>query len=110
MGKSWYVIHTYAGFEQRVRASIQERANQMGLSDKLGQVLVPTEEVVEVDPGASGDGGGGGGGGCSIAPGGSERGGDPSLVLALALVLAALLRRARLAGGPARPSGRATAV
>lgn len=51
MNKSWYVIHTYAGFEGRVKASILERANQMGLVDKLGQVLVPTEDVVEIKEG-----------------------------------------------------------
>jgi transcription termination/antitermination protein NusG len=49
--KNWYVIHTYAGFEGRVKASIQERANQMGLNEKLGQVLVPTEDVIEIKDG-----------------------------------------------------------
>jgi len=49
--KSWYVIHTYAGFEGRVKSSIVERANQMGLSEKLGQVLVPTEDVIEIKDG-----------------------------------------------------------
>jgi transcriptional antiterminator NusG len=51
MSKSWYVIHTYAGFEGRVKASILERANQMGLVDRLGQVLVPTEDVIEIKDG-----------------------------------------------------------
>jgi transcriptional antiterminator NusG len=51
MTKSWYVIHTYAGFEGRVKSSIVERANQMGLADRLGQVLVPTEDVVEIKDG-----------------------------------------------------------
>lgn len=49
--KNWYVIHTYAGFEGRVKASILERANQMGLVEKLGQVLVPTEDVIEIKDG-----------------------------------------------------------
>jgi transcriptional antiterminator NusG len=49
--KQWYVLHTYAGFEGRVKASLVERANQMGLQDKLGQVLVPTEEVIEIKDG-----------------------------------------------------------
>ena len=48
MAKSWYVIHTYAGFEGRVKTSLLERANQMGITDKLGQVLVPTEDVIEI--------------------------------------------------------------
>ena len=50
-GKHWYVIHTYAGFEGRVKTSIVERANQMGLVEKLGQVLVPTEDVIEIKDG-----------------------------------------------------------
>jgi transcriptional antiterminator NusG len=51
MGKSWYVVHTYAGFEGRVKDSILERASQMGLQDKIGQVLVPTEDVIEIKEG-----------------------------------------------------------
>ncbi len=50
-GKDWYVIHTYAGFEGRVRVSIQERANQMGLAERVGQILVPTEDVIEIRDG-----------------------------------------------------------
>lgn len=51
MSKSWYVIHTYAGFEGRVKTSLLERANQMQLTEKLGQVLVPTEDVIEIKDG-----------------------------------------------------------
>jgi len=51
MNKSWYVVHTYAGFEGRVRTSIVERAHQMGLEGKLGQVLVPMEDVIEIKNG-----------------------------------------------------------
>ncbi len=51
MEKSWYVIHTYAGFEGRVKTSILERANQMGMTERLGQVLVPTEDVIEIKGG-----------------------------------------------------------
>ena len=51
MAKNWYVIHTYAGYEGRVRTSIVERMNQMGMSDVLGQVLVPTEDVIEIKDG-----------------------------------------------------------
>ena len=36
MGKNWYVIHTYAGFEGRVKTSLLERANQMALTEKMG--------------------------------------------------------------------------
>jgi len=51
MTKNWYVVHTYAGFEGRVKASILERANQMGLQEAIGQVLVPTEDVIEIKDG-----------------------------------------------------------
>lgn len=51
MGKNWYVIHTYAGFEGRVKASLVERANQMGLVERVGQVLVPMEDVIEIKDG-----------------------------------------------------------
>ncbi len=51
MSKHWYVIHTYAGFEGRVKASITERANQMGLVDLVGDLLVPTEDVIEIKDG-----------------------------------------------------------
>ena len=51
MSKQWYVIHTYAGFEGRVKTSIMERASQMGLVDNLGQLLVPTEDVIEIKDG-----------------------------------------------------------
>ena len=51
MTMNWYVIHTYAGFEGRVKTSLMERANQMGLVEKVGQVLVPTEDVIEIKDG-----------------------------------------------------------
>ncbi len=49
--KRWYVIHTYSGFEGRVRASIEERARQLGLEEKISRVLVPTEEIIEIKEG-----------------------------------------------------------
>lgn len=51
MESHWYVIHTYAGFEGRVRTGIVERANQLGMSESVGQVLVPTEDIVEFKEG-----------------------------------------------------------
>jgi len=51
MAKHWYVNHTYAGFEKRVQDSVVDRATQMGISDQLGQVLVPTEDVIEIKDG-----------------------------------------------------------
>jgi transcription termination/antitermination protein NusG len=48
----WYVIHVYSGFENKVAQSIREQAAQKGLSEKLEEVLVPIEEVVEMRRGA----------------------------------------------------------
>src|ERR671929_118717 len=52
MAMRWYVIHVYSGFEKKVAQSIKEQAEQKGLSAMFEQVLVPTEEVVEVRRGA----------------------------------------------------------
>jgi transcription termination/antitermination protein NusG len=46
--KQWYIIHTYSGFEQKVADSLKSRAEAFGFADKIGQVLIPTEEVVEL--------------------------------------------------------------
>jgi transcriptional antiterminator NusG len=51
MPKYWYVVHTYAGFEKRVRDSILEQASHMGLQDSITQVLMPTEDVIEIKDG-----------------------------------------------------------
>jgi transcription termination/antitermination protein NusG len=46
--KHWYIIHTYSGFENKVADSLRGRAQAFGFADKIGQILIPTEEVVEV--------------------------------------------------------------
>ncbi len=46
--KHWYIIHTYSGFEQKVADSLRTRAQAFGYADKIGQILIPTEEVVEL--------------------------------------------------------------
>lgn len=46
--KHWYILHTYSGFEQKVADSLRNRAEAYGYADKIGQVLIPTEEVVEL--------------------------------------------------------------
>ncbi len=46
--KQWYVIHTYSGFENKVKLSLEERFAHAGLTDKLGDIIIPTEEVVEI--------------------------------------------------------------
>lgn len=48
MTKRWYVVHAYSGFEQQVKRSLEDRMRLMGLQDKFGEILVPTEEVVEI--------------------------------------------------------------
>jgi len=44
----WYIIHTYSGFEQKVRSAIMERAKAQGLEEQVSEVLVPTETVEEM--------------------------------------------------------------
>lgn len=51
MSKRWYVIHAYSGFEKQVQKSLQERINRAGMEDRFGEILVPTEEVVEMREG-----------------------------------------------------------
>ena len=51
MSKQWYVIHAYSGFENVVRRSMDERIELAGLQDMFGEILVPTEEVVEMREG-----------------------------------------------------------
>jgi len=46
--KDWYVIHVYSGFENKVKLSLEERFAHSGLTDKLGKIIIPTEEVVEI--------------------------------------------------------------
>lgn len=47
-GMNWYIIHTYSGFEYKVAESLRARAEAYGFAGRVGQVLVPTEEVVEL--------------------------------------------------------------
>lgn len=47
-GMDWFIIHTYSGFENKVAESLRARASAYGFNDRLGQVLIPTEEVVEL--------------------------------------------------------------
>lgn len=52
MAKRWYVMHVYSGFEKKAKQAIIEKAEKQGLTDKFGDILVPTEEVVELRRGA----------------------------------------------------------
>ncbi len=51
MAFKWYVVQAYSGYEGKVKGFIEERVKQFGLDEKFGQVLVPTEEVVEMRDG-----------------------------------------------------------
>lgn len=48
MAKNWYVVHTYSGFEEKVKVSIEERIKLKGLEDKITRILIPTEKVIEL--------------------------------------------------------------
>src|SRR5471032_3349290 len=49
--KRWYVVHAYSGMEKSVQRALTERVERAGMQDQFGQILVPTEEVVEVKNG-----------------------------------------------------------
>jgi transcriptional antiterminator NusG len=51
MAMRWYVLHVYSGFETKVSEAINEKARKLKLSDRVGEIMVPTEEVVEVKRG-----------------------------------------------------------
>ena len=51
MGHRWYVIHVYSGFEKKVSESLQQRVQAYGLQAEIGEVLIPTEDVVEMRAG-----------------------------------------------------------
>lgn len=48
MALRWYVVHTYSGYENRVRTALQEKVRSMGLEDRITDVLIPSESVVEL--------------------------------------------------------------
>jgi transcriptional antiterminator NusG len=51
LAKQWYIIHTYSGFEQKVAESLRSRVDAFGLQEEISDVLIPTEEVIEVKGG-----------------------------------------------------------
>ncbi|MET0072344.1 MAG: transcription termination/antitermination protein NusG [Candidatus Thiodiazotropha sp.] len=51
MAMRWYVVHAYSGFESQVQRSLKERIERYGMEEKFGEILVPTEEVVEMRAG-----------------------------------------------------------
>ena len=51
MALQWYVVHAYSNYEHKVKSSLEERIKRHGLSERFGEILVPTEEVVEMREG-----------------------------------------------------------
>ncbi len=52
MAKYWYIVHTHTGFENKVKATLEERVKMAGQEELFGEILVPTEQVVEMVKGA----------------------------------------------------------
>ena len=51
MALRWYVVHAYSGFENQVKRSLEERIKRSGMEEKFGEIMVPTEEVIEMREG-----------------------------------------------------------
>ena len=51
MEKKWYVIHTYAGYENKVKTNLEKRIESMHMEDKIFRILVPVEDEVEIKNG-----------------------------------------------------------
>lgn len=49
--KQWYIVHTYSGFEERVRENLTQRIEALGMRDKFGEIKIPTETLVEMKAG-----------------------------------------------------------
>jgi transcription termination/antitermination protein NusG len=49
--RQWYVIHTYSGYENKVKTNLEHRIESMGVQDKIFQVVIPTEEEIEIKDG-----------------------------------------------------------
>lgn len=48
MSNQWYVVHTYSGYEDRVKSSLEKAVTNLGFQERIAQIIVPTEEVVEI--------------------------------------------------------------
>lgn len=51
MAEAWYALHTYSGHENRVKINLEQRAQNMGVAERVLQILVPTQEVTEIKAG-----------------------------------------------------------
>ena len=45
--KNWYIVHTYSGFENKVKEALEQRVQAYGLQEEVGEILIPTEDIVE---------------------------------------------------------------
>ena len=51
MGLKWYIVHTYSGFENKVKTNLEERVKTLGQEAYFGNILVPVEQVIELSGG-----------------------------------------------------------
>ena len=51
MDLKWYIVHTYSGFENKVKKNLEERIKTLGQKDLFGQILIPTEQIIELRKG-----------------------------------------------------------
>ena len=51
MAKNWYIIHSYSGFEKKVAETLRSRVEAAGLSEQFGEIMIPTEDVIEMRKG-----------------------------------------------------------
>ncbi len=51
MAKKWYVVHTYSGFEEKVKTSVEDKVKRLGLEEKISRVMIPTERVIQLKAG-----------------------------------------------------------
>ncbi len=51
MSKNWYVVHTYSGYEEKVKLGIEDKAEKKDLKEKISRILIPTEKVIELRSG-----------------------------------------------------------
>lgn len=51
MGKGWYVVHTYSGYEEKVKETLENKCKSMDMEDKITQIIIPTEEVMDIKKG-----------------------------------------------------------
>ncbi|MDA8089425.1 MAG: transcription termination/antitermination protein NusG [Nitrospiraceae bacterium] len=51
MAKKWYVVHTYSGFEEKVKSSVEDKVKRLGMEEKISRVMIPTERIIQLKGG-----------------------------------------------------------